>query len=96
MGTIAQRILDELDRIPSLEILRTDPSLTVQKEPATDAQSGTVGIVGDPVAIDLSDHGFTLSNLFDNIPIWNIFDGMDNLSWLYLGTEHPVSSSRFV
>jgi hypothetical protein len=54
MGTIAQRISDELDKIPSLESLRTDPSLTLQKESATDAESVPVDIVSDSVAMDFS------------------------------------------
>lgn len=102
MASLAQKISVELDKIPSLDLLRIDRSHVSDRVARSDRQGirtrrgSIVENENENEAImtgcePSKDRQESLMNVFDNLETLNLFGGMDDISWMYLDGENPVN-----
>ncbi|KAI8669828.1 Fungal-trans domain-containing protein [Fusarium sp. Ph1] len=102
MASLAQKISIELDKIPSLDLLRIDRShvsdrvarsgrqgIRTRRDSMVENENENEAILtgGEPS----KDRQESLMNVFDNLETFNLFGGMDDISWMYLDGENPVN-----
>ncbi|KNG82568.1 hypothetical protein ANOM_009941 [Aspergillus nomiae NRRL 13137] len=101
MASLAHRISAALEQLPSLDILRINRFNTTQKDNnLTDRQGITgdeAGGVNSQPSVDVllagrpGDFQATQSHL----ETMDLFAGMDDVSWMYLDAENPISFDAF-
>ncbi|KAL2669788.1 hypothetical protein Neosp_015233 [[Neocosmospora] mangrovei] len=111
MASLAQKISIELDKIPSLDLLRVDRSRVsdravrsgrqgirtrrgsmVENENVNENENEAIFTGGGPS----EDGQGSLMNVFDNDETFDLFGGMDDISWMYLDGENPVNFEKLM
>ncbi|KAM5347449.1 hypothetical protein ACJ41O_010454 [Fusarium nematophilum] len=100
IAALAQKISIELGKIPNLDLLRIDRSqlaerdgrsgrqgIRTRRESMVDNESEAVLTEGEA----LKERQGSVVNVLDNLETFDLFGGMDDISWMYLDAENPVS-----
>ncbi|KAH7160660.1 hypothetical protein EDB81DRAFT_322935 [Dactylonectria macrodidyma] len=101
IAALAHKISVELDKMPNLDLLRIDRSQltgrgskpsqqSMRTRPGSIAgQENDVVLPGTDSSVSRQEGG--LSKILDDLEKCDLFDGMDDISWMYLDAENPVS-----
>ncbi|KAE8141267.1 hypothetical protein BDV38DRAFT_296798 [Aspergillus pseudotamarii] len=101
MASLAHRISAALDQLPSLDVLRINRSDIAERDNTLTDRQGMTGDVVEgadsqssadvPMANRPTDFQATQPHL----ETMDLFSGMDDVSWMYLDAENPVSFDVF-
>jgi uncharacterized membrane protein len=100
MASLSQRISTALDQLPSLDMLRVSRSnRTVRDGNVAERRAVENGMdeVNDQLSADtpLADTTSDFQGVQPLLEAMDLFSGMDDVSWMYLDAENPVTFDSF-
>lgn len=94
MAALANRISGAVDQLPCLDILRVNRSDRTKSDSHL-AENLTSMIDQQPTDLSMADCSADSQTAMSRLETMNLFAGMDDVSWMYLDAENPVSFDSF-
>ncbi|KAE8150464.1 hypothetical protein BDV25DRAFT_172154 [Aspergillus avenaceus] len=95
MASLSHRISIVLDQLPSLDVLRINRSSTVERDNTLTGGQGAAEEVHSPSLADGPGRVSDVQATQPHLETMDLFSGMDDVSWMYLDAENPVSFDMF-
>lgn len=94
MAALANRISGAVDQLPCLDILRVNRSDRAKSDSDL-AENLTSMVDQQPTDLSMADCSADSQTAMSRLETMNLFAGMDDVSWMYLDAENPVSFDSF-